>query len=54
MSTAPSCILSCSVGVAMYPDDGSDIDRLMRHADVAMYQAKDSGRDNLQLLHRRS
>ena len=42
--------ISCSVGVAVYPDDGSDIDRLMRHADAAMYQAKNSGRDNLQFF----
>jgi diguanylate cyclase (GGDEF)-like protein/PAS domain S-box-containing protein len=42
--------ISCSVGVAVYPDDGGDIDRLMRHADVAMYQAKNSGRDNLQFF----
>jgi diguanylate cyclase (GGDEF)-like protein/PAS domain S-box-containing protein len=42
--------ISCSVGVAVYPDDGDDIDRLMRHADVAMYQAKSSGRDNLQFF----
>ncbi len=38
--------VSCSVGVALYPDDGQDIDALMRHADVAMYQAKAAGRDN--------
>ena len=42
--------ISCSVGVAVFPDDGEDIDRLMRHADVAMYQAKNSGRDNLQFF----
>ncbi len=42
--------ISCSVGVAVYPDDGDNIDRLMRHADVAMYQAKNSGRDNLQFF----
>ncbi|MET0962855.1 MAG: EAL domain-containing protein [Noviherbaspirillum sp.] len=42
--------VSCSVGVAVYPDDGEDIDRLMRHADVAMYQAKGTGRDNLQFF----
>lgn len=37
--------VSCSVGVAIYPDDAQDIDVLMRHADVAMYQAKAQGRD---------
>jgi diguanylate cyclase (GGDEF)-like protein/PAS domain S-box-containing protein len=38
--------ISCSVGVALYPDDAGDLDTLMRHADVAMYQAKALGRDN--------
>jgi diguanylate cyclase (GGDEF)-like protein/PAS domain S-box-containing protein len=37
--------VSCSVGVALYPDDAGDSDTLMRHADAAMYQAKASGRD---------
>lgn len=37
--------VSCSVGIAVYPDDAQDIDALMRHADVAMYQSKASGRD---------
>ena len=37
--------ISCSVGVALYPDDAQDLDTLMRHADVAMYQAKALGRD---------
>ncbi|MGI4777851.1 MAG: bifunctional diguanylate cyclase/phosphodiesterase [Janthinobacterium lividum] len=37
--------VSCSVGMAMYPEDGEDIDALMRHADVAMYQSKARGRD---------
>jgi diguanylate cyclase (GGDEF)-like protein/PAS domain S-box-containing protein len=39
--------VSCSVGVAMYPDDAQDLDELMRHADIAMYQAKASGRDQV-------
>jgi EAL domain-containing protein (putative c-di-GMP-specific phosphodiesterase class I) len=39
--------VSCSVGVAMYPDDAQDLDELMRHADVAMYHAKASGRDQV-------
>ncbi|WP_176079071.1 diguanylate cyclase domain-containing protein, partial [Paraburkholderia tuberum] len=36
--------VSCSVGVALFPDDGEDIDTLMQNADAAMYQAKAAGR----------
>ena len=38
--------VSCSAGMAVYPQDGHDIDHLMRNADAAMYQAKSAGRDN--------
>ncbi|WPB58194.1 EAL domain-containing protein [Xylophilus sp. GOD-11R] len=38
--------VSCSIGVAVYPEDGQDIDELMRRADAAMYEAKSSGRDH--------
>lgn len=37
--------VSCSVGVAIFPDDGEDIETLMQNADTAMYQAKGAGRD---------
>jgi diguanylate cyclase (GGDEF)-like protein len=33
-----------SIGVTMFPDDGTTIEELMRNADLAMYQAKESGR----------
>jgi diguanylate cyclase (GGDEF)-like protein len=37
--------VSCSVGVALFPDDAQDQDELMRQADAAMYEAKAAGRD---------
>ena len=40
-----SLSVSCSVGVAMYPEDATDQDELMRRADAAMYEAKSAGRD---------
>jgi len=38
--------VSASVGIAIYPEDGMDSKDLMRHADVAMYSAKDQGRNS--------
>jgi diguanylate cyclase (GGDEF)-like protein len=35
--------VGASVGVALFPDHGADIDEVMRHADVAMYTAKHAG-----------
>lgn len=37
--------LSVSIGVALCPDDGEQVETLLHHADVAMYHAKRSGRD---------
>ena len=41
--------VSSSIGIAIYPDDGEDAETLTKHADVALYRAKDKGRNNYQL-----
>ena len=38
--------ISASIGVALYPDDGIDSMSLIKHADLAMYKAKNDGKNN--------
>ena len=38
-------VLTCSVGVALFPADGRDVETLLKHADAAMYRAKALGRN---------
>ena len=40
---------SCSIGVSVFPNDGSDASSLLKNADTAMYTAKGSGRNRFQL-----
>jgi diguanylate cyclase (GGDEF)-like protein len=40
--------VTMSLGISVFPDDGDDAETLMVNADVAMYRAKDMGRDNFQ------
>ncbi|MBF0381731.1 MAG: EAL domain-containing protein [Magnetococcales bacterium] len=39
--------ISSSIGISIYPSDGVTIEELLKNADSAMYQAKESGRNNL-------
>jgi len=45
-------LVSCSIGVALHPDDGEEALTLLKHADSAMYRAKDNGRNNFQFFTR--
>jgi diguanylate cyclase (GGDEF)-like protein len=44
-----SIAVSASIGIARYPEDGSDMLELSKHADQAMYRAKERGRDTVVL-----
>jgi diguanylate cyclase (GGDEF)-like protein/PAS domain S-box-containing protein len=42
--------VTASIGISTYPDDASDAATLLKHADTAMYQAKERGRNNYQFF----
>ena len=37
--------VTTSIGIALFPDDGTDVQTLLKHADAAMYQAKEGGKN---------
>ncbi|MDH4304418.1 MAG: diguanylate cyclase, partial [Nitrospira sp.] len=41
-------VVTTSVGIAIFPTDGDSVDQLLKSSDVAMYQAKERGRNNAQ------
>ena len=43
-------LVTASIGVSIFPNDGEDEETLLRNADVAMYRAKDLGRNNYQFF----
>jgi diguanylate cyclase (GGDEF)-like protein/PAS domain S-box-containing protein len=45
-----SIVPGASIGIAMFPDDGHNVDTLLRHADMAMYQAKHDGRGGMRFF----
>ncbi|MGL4521721.1 MAG: putative bifunctional diguanylate cyclase/phosphodiesterase [Bacilli bacterium] len=44
--------IACSVGISVYPDDATDVDELVKYADMAMYRAKERGGNRVQLFNR--
>jgi len=42
--------LSASIGVSFYPNDGDDVLTMLKNADIAMYRAKESGKNNFQFF----
>ncbi len=54
----PFCIsesevrISTTIGISVFPADGQDADTLLKHADIAMYHAKERGRDGYQFYSR--
>jgi diguanylate cyclase (GGDEF)-like protein/PAS domain S-box-containing protein len=42
--------ITASIGISTYPKDGADAETLIKNADLAMYHAKENGRDNFQFF----
>jgi EAL domain-containing protein (putative c-di-GMP-specific phosphodiesterase class I) len=45
--------IGCSIGIALFPNDGVNADELLKNSDIAMYHAKELGRNNSQFFNKR-
>ncbi|TCT21356.1 EAL domain-containing protein [Thiobaca trueperi] len=45
LPSGPEIYIGASIGISLYPDDGHSVTELIKHADVALYQAKEQGRN---------
>lgn len=43
-------VVTCSLGISLFPEDGHDSETLLRNADTAMYKAKQAGKNNFQFF----
>jgi len=49
---AAEVVVTASIGISIFPDDGHDTETMIRHADIAMYSAKDNGKNSFQYFSR--
>jgi diguanylate cyclase (GGDEF)-like protein/PAS domain S-box-containing protein len=45
-----TCMIGCSIGISIFPDDSDEMENLVIQADSAMYKAKSSGKNNYHLF----
>ena len=45
LADGDECVIGASIGISVYPSDGTTVDALLKNADTAMYHAKNSGRN---------
>ena len=45
--TGQDLFVTCSIGIAVYPDDGKDAEALLQHSDIAMQRAKEEGNNSI-------
>lgn len=48
-----SFVVSASMGVSLYPDDGDNVEKILNNADTAMYRIKDSGRNGVDFFQKK-